>query len=153
MMTFCCFFYCILIIFYLLSSYFLISNLEYLNMFDTSKKGSPTESIWSNWTCLRRGEHVRLRTVNADGDLSTGGTELLEESAVSPDPQVLFCDFHLRTGVNHQVRFMMDRAIFLYSFILILTYNTQVTRARCGVQTKKKACDGDHVVLNKWLYK
>lgn len=34
--------------------------------------------------------------VDPDGDLSTGGAELLEQSAVGTDPQVLLCDFHLK---------------------------------------------------------
>lgn len=39
---------------------------------------------------------MRLCAVDADGDLSAGGTELLEESAVRPDPQVLLGDLHLK---------------------------------------------------------
>ena len=36
-----------------------------------------------------------LGAVNPDGDLRAGGTKLLEESAIGPDPQVLLCDLHL----------------------------------------------------------
>lgn len=39
---------------------------------------------------------MRLGAVDPYGDLGAGGTKLLEESAVSPDPQVLLCDLHLR---------------------------------------------------------
>lgn len=46
---------------------------------------------------------MRLGAVDPYGDLSTGGTKLLEESAVSPDPQVLLCDLHLRRGKRNQV--------------------------------------------------
>lgn len=38
---------------------------------------------------------MRLRPVNPDGNLRTGGAELLEEAAVRPDPQVIFGDLHL----------------------------------------------------------
>lgn len=37
-----------------------------------------------------------LCAVDPYGDLSAGGTKFLEESAVSPDPEVLLCDLHLR---------------------------------------------------------
>lgn len=37
--------------------------------------------------------------------------------------------------------------------IIIPTYSTQVPRARRGVQTKKKPCNRDHIVFNKWLSK
>lgn len=50
--------------------------------------------------CLGGGEHVRLRPVNANGDLSTGGTELLEEAPVGADPQVVLCDLHLGMNSN-----------------------------------------------------
>lgn len=45
--------------------------------------------------CLRGGEHVGLRAVDADGNLRAGGAELLEEAAVRPDPQVVLRDLHL----------------------------------------------------------
>lgn len=38
---------------------------------------------------------MRLRPVNPDGNLRTGGAELLEEAAVRPDPEVIFGDLHL----------------------------------------------------------
>lgn len=44
---------------------------------------------------LRGCEHVRLCPVNPNGNLRTGGAELLEEAAVRPDPQVIFSDLHL----------------------------------------------------------
>lgn len=44
---------------------------------------------------LRGCKHVRLRPVNPNWNLSTGGAELLEEAAVGPDPQVIFSDLHL----------------------------------------------------------
>lgn len=50
--------------------------------------------------CLGGGEHVRLRPVNADGDLSTGGAEFLEEAPVGADPQVVLCDLHLGMNSN-----------------------------------------------------
>lgn len=43
---------------------------------------------------------MRLGAVNSDGDLSAGGTELLEEAAVRPDPQVLLRYLHLGARVN-----------------------------------------------------
>lgn len=46
---------------------------------------------------------MRLGAVDPYGDLSAGGTKLLEESAVSPDPQVLLCDLHLGTENEDQV--------------------------------------------------
>lgn len=50
-------------------------------------------------TDLRSRENVGLGPVDPDGDLSTGGAEFLEESAVSADPQVLLCDFHLKQSI------------------------------------------------------
>lgn len=44
---------------------------------------------------LRGGEDVALGPVDADGDLSTGGAQLLEEAAVGADPQVVLGDLHL----------------------------------------------------------
>lgn len=112
----------------------------------------PNVKHWLNWTCLGRSEHVRLGPVDTDGDLCAGRTKLLEESAVRPDPQVLLRDFHLRTEINQ----LLSSAHYYYFLTItssVLTYNTQVTRARSGVQTKKKSCNGDHVVLHKWLVK
>lgn len=43
---------------------------------------------------------MRLGAIDADGDLSARGTELLEESAVSSDPQVLLRYLHLGARVN-----------------------------------------------------
>lgn len=39
---------------------------------------------------------MALSPVDADGDLSTGGAEFLEEPAVSSDPQVILGYLHLR---------------------------------------------------------
>lgn len=39
---------------------------------------------------------MALSPVDADGDLSTGGTEFLEEAAISSDPQVILGYLHLR---------------------------------------------------------
>ena len=44
---------------------------------------------------LRGREHVGLGAVDAYWNLSTGGAQLLEQSAVRPDPQVLLCHLHL----------------------------------------------------------
>lgn len=44
---------------------------------------------------LRGREDVALGPVDADGNLGTGGAELLEEPAVCANPQVLLRDFHL----------------------------------------------------------
>lgn len=38
---------------------------------------------------------MRLSPVDADGDVSIGGAQLLVEAAVGADPQVVLCDFHL----------------------------------------------------------
>lgn len=46
---------------------------------------------------------MRLGAVDPYGDLSAGGTKLLEESAVSPDPEVLLGDLHLRRENENQV--------------------------------------------------
>lgn len=43
---------------------------------------------------------MQLRPVNADGDLSAGGAELLEEAPVGPDPQVVLRDLHLGMNSN-----------------------------------------------------
>lgn len=39
---------------------------------------------------------MALSPVDADGDLSTGGTEFLEKAAISSDPQVILGYLHLR---------------------------------------------------------
>lgn len=52
-------------------------------------------------TDVRRWEDVRFCPVDPDGDLSTGGAEFLEQSAVGTDPQVLLCDFHLKQSVKN----------------------------------------------------
>lgn len=39
---------------------------------------------------------MALGPVDADGDLSTGGAELLEEAAIGADPQVVLSDLHLQ---------------------------------------------------------
>lgn len=44
---------------------------------------------------LRNRQLVRLSPVDADGDVSIGGAQLLVEAAVGADPQVVLCDFHL----------------------------------------------------------
>lgn len=43
---------------------------------------------------------MRLGAIDADGDLSARGTELLEEPAISSDPQVLLRYLHLGARVN-----------------------------------------------------
>lgn len=43
-----------------------------------------------------RGEDMALGPVDADGDLSAGGAEFLEEAAVSTDPQVILSNLHLQ---------------------------------------------------------
>lgn len=42
------------------------------------------------------GEDMALSPVDADGDLSTGGAEFLEEAAISSDPQVILSYLHLQ---------------------------------------------------------
>lgn len=44
---------------------------------------------------LRNRQLVRLGPVDANGDVSVGGAQLLVEAAVGADPQVVLCDFHL----------------------------------------------------------
>lgn len=39
---------------------------------------------------------MALGPVDANGDLSTGGAEFLEEAAISTDPQVILGYLHLR---------------------------------------------------------
>lgn len=43
---------------------------------------------------------MRLGAIDPDGDLSAGGTKLLEESAISPDPQILLRYLHLSARVH-----------------------------------------------------
>lgn len=43
---------------------------------------------------------MRLSAIDPDGDLSAGRTELLEEAAICPDPQVLLRYLHLGARVN-----------------------------------------------------
>lgn len=43
---------------------------------------------------------MRLCAIDPDGDLSAGRTELLEEAAICPDPQVLLRYLHLGARVN-----------------------------------------------------
>lgn len=93
---------------------------------------------------------MRLGAVDPDGDLSAGGAELLEESAVSPDPQVLLCDLHLRRRRRIRISSLTQTTDSLSS-VDVRTYSTQVPRARRGVQTQEQPGDGDHVVLHKRL--
>lgn len=44
---------------------------------------------------LRDWKLMSLCPVDADGNVSIGGAQLLIESAVGADPQVILCDFHL----------------------------------------------------------
>lgn len=97
---------------------------------------------------------MRLRAVDPDGDLSAGGTELLEESAVRPDPQVLLCDFHLRREnkrLSHCKCAQSKHNEITVRCRSNPTYSTQVPRARSGVQTEEKPRYSNHVVLNKRL--
>lgn len=34
-------------------------------------------------------------SVNSDGNLRAGRTQLLKETSVGSDPEIIFCDFHL----------------------------------------------------------
>lgn len=58
---------------------------------------------------------MRLSAVDPNGNFSTGRTKFLEESAVSPDPQIFLCDFHLR---------MEKEAIGLIHFTQVLSTET-----------------------------
>lgn len=49
---------------------------------------------------LRRGELLRLGPVDPNGDVSTGGAQLLIEPGVRSDPEVLLGDLYLEhTGI------------------------------------------------------
>lgn len=111
----------------------------------------------SDWTCLWGWEHVRLGAVDPDGDLSAGGTKFLEESAISPDPQVLLCDLHLKRenkdqGGSHFTVILSKLTNPLFRGGRIAAYSTQIPRTRRGIQTKKQPRNCDHVVLNKRLW-
>lgn len=56
---------------------------------------------------------VRLSPVDANGDVSVGGAQLLVEAAVGADPQVVLRDFHLgktaAAGKKNQPQKATDR--------------------------------------------
>lgn len=91
---------------------------------------------------------MRLCAVDADGDLGAGGTELLEESAVSPDPQILFGDLHLRRTENTDGADSTKGS----GGTGAPTHSAQVPRAGRGVQAEEQPRDADHVVLNERLW-
>lgn len=93
---------------------------------------------------------MRLGAIDADGYLGARGTELLEESAISSDPQVLLRYLHLgaRLNVTHSKTFLKNGQL---SSVKVLAYSTQVARARRGVQAEEKPCNCNHVVFNKRL--
>lgn len=98
---------------------------------------------------------MRLGAVDADGDLGAGGAELLEQSAVSPDPQVLLRYLHLRARTTHRLtlRASLHKVTENNDSAMSRTYGTQVARARSGVQAEKQPRYGNHVVLNERLAK
>lgn len=57
------------------------------------KKNCPNASL----THLRGRKNVRLRAVDPDGNFSTTGAELLEQSPIRADPQISLGYFHLES--------------------------------------------------------
>ena len=86
--------------------------------------------------CLWGGEHVRLGAVNPDGDLRAGGAQFLKESSVSPDPQILLRDLHLRRESNDPVDSHLYESQDQTRDAIFYTHNTQVPRAGRRVQTE-----------------
>lgn len=52
---------------------------------------------------------MRLRAVDPDGNFSTSGAELLEQSPICADPQIFLCYFHLesKTDMFSEGKFMV----------------------------------------------